>query len=70
MMGMFRVAWSVLTFPFRLIAWVVELIGRSMGVALGFVLMVVGVAICSGSLLILGIPVFVIGLLVTLRCLG
>ena len=67
---MFRVAWSVLTFPFRLIAWVVELIGRSMGVALGFVLMVVGVAICSGSLLILGIPVFVIGLLVTLRCLG
>jgi hypothetical protein len=70
MIRMLRVVWSILTFPFRLIAWVVELIGRSLGVVLGFALMVVGIAICSGSLLILGIPVFVIGLLVTLRCLG
>ncbi len=67
---MLRAVWSILTLPFRLIAWVVELIGRSLGVVLGFALMVVGIAICSGSLLILGIPVFVIGLLVTLRCLG
>lgn len=67
---MLRAVWSVFTLPFRLIAWVVELIGRSLGVVLGFALMVLGIAICSGSLLILGIPVFVIGLLVTLRCLG
>lgn len=67
---MLRTVWSIFTLPFRLIAWVVELMGRSLGVVLGFALMVVGIAICSGSLLILGIPVFVIGLLVTLRCLG
>lgn len=67
---MLRAVWSIFTLPFRLIAWAVELIGRSLGVVLGFALMVVGIAICSGSLLILGIPVFVIGLLVTLRCLG
>jgi len=67
---MLRAVWSIFTWPFRLIAGLIGLIGRSLGVGLGFALMVLGIAICSGSLLILGIPVFVIGLLVTLRCLG
>jgi hypothetical protein len=62
--------WSVVTLPFRLIAWIVELLGRFMGVVLGFVLMVLGIALCSGALLPLGVPVFIIGLLITLRSLG
>jgi hypothetical protein len=62
--------WSVVTLPFRLIAWVVELLGRALGLLAGFVLMVLGIALCSGTLLPLGIPVFLIGLLITLRSLG
>lgn len=62
--------WSVLTLPFRLIAWAVELLGRLVGLILGFALMVVGVALCSGAFLLLGLPVFLVGLLLTLRCLG
>ena len=62
--------WSILTLPFRLIGWLVDVLGRLMGVILGFALMVVGVALCSGAFLPLGLPVFIIGLLVTLRCLG
>jgi hypothetical protein len=64
---MFGTLWSVFTLPFRLIAWVVELIGRFTGLILGFVLMVLGIALCSGILLPLGVPVFIIGLLLTLR---
>jgi hypothetical protein len=62
--------WSVLTLPFRLVGGVVALCGRLVGVIGGFALMVVGVAFCSGSLYPLGLPLFVIGLILTLRCLG
>lgn len=62
--------WSVLTLPFRLIGWTVELIGRLAGLILGFVLMVVGVALAAGPFFPIGIPVFLIGLLLTLKCLG
>jgi hypothetical protein len=62
--------WLVITLPFRLIAWVVELLGRATGLALGFILMVIGIALCSGALVILGVPVFIVGLLLTLRSLG
>jgi hypothetical protein len=62
--------WSVVLFPFRLIAWVVELLGRMLGLVLGFALMVLGIAFCSGSFLPLGIPFFLVGLLLTLRSLG
>lgn len=65
---MFGTFWSVFTLPFRLIAWVVEMIGRMTGLMAGFVLMVLGIALCSGALLPLGVPVFIIGLLLTLRC--
>ena len=62
--------WSIITLPFRLIAWVVEWVGRMTGVVLGFALMVGGVALCSGAFLPLGVPLFIIGLLLTLRSLG
>jgi hypothetical protein len=62
--------WSVLTLPFRLIGLLVELAGRAVGVGIGFVLMVVGVALCAAQWLPLGLPLFVVGLLVALKCLG
>jgi hypothetical protein len=67
---MLAALWSILTSPFRLVGWVVGLFGRLVGVALGFALMVVGVALCAASWLVVGLPLFVVGLLVTLRSLG
>jgi fucose permease len=67
---MLQVIWFVLTSPFRLVGWVVGLFGRLVGVVLGFALMVVGVALCAASWLMFGLPLFVIGLIVTLRSLG
>jgi hypothetical protein len=67
MLGAF---WSVLTLPFRLIALVVAALGRFLGVVMGFALMVAGVALCSGMLYILGLPLFVVGLILTLKSLG
>lgn len=61
--------WSILTFPFRLIAGVVAFCGRALGVGLGFVLMVVGVAFCSGAIYLLGVPVFILGLLMMMKSL-
>ena len=61
--------WSVVTLPIRLLVWVVEWLGRLTALALGFVMMVVGVALWAGPLFVIGIPVFVVGLLVTLRSL-
>ena len=62
--------WAILTFPFRLVGWVVEFLGRLTGLVLGFALMVLGVALGAGPLFIIGIPLFIIGLILTLRCLG
>ncbi len=62
--------WGVITLPFRLVIWVVELLGRITGLVLGFVLMVVGMALCAGPFFLFGVLVFVIGLLLTLRSLG
>lgn len=62
--------WSILTLPFRLIAGAVALSGRLIGAVGGFALMVLGVAFCSGALYPLGLPLFVLGLILTLRCLG
>ncbi len=67
---MFAAIWMVLTLPFRLVAWTIGLVGRMTALAIGFVLMVVGVALGSGTLYLLGIPVFLVGLLLTLRSLG
>ena len=62
--------WTIVTFPFRLIGMAVGLVGRLAGGLIGFLLMVLGVALCSGSLLILGVPLFVVGLLVLVRSFG
>lgn len=62
--------WAILTFPFRLVAWVVELCGRVTGLVLGFALMVLGVALGASPLFIIGIPLFIVGLILTLRSLG
>lgn len=62
--------WAILTFPFRLIGWVVDLLGRLSGLLIGFVLMVLGVALGASPLFMIGIPLFIIGLVMTLRCLG
>ena len=67
---MLGVIWSVLTLPFRLIAGWSPSAAALLGVVIGFVLMVVGVAFCSGAIYLLGIPLFIVGLLITLRCLG
>jgi hypothetical protein len=63
------VLWSVVTLPFRLVMWVVEMLGRLTALALGFTLMVVGVAFWAGPLPLVGVPLFVVGLLVLLRAL-
>jgi len=64
------VLWSILTLPFRMIAAVVAFFGRTLGVIAGFALMVAGVGLCASTIYLLGLPVFVVGLLVTLKSLG
>jgi hypothetical protein len=61
--------WSVVTLPFRLLVGLVELFGRLTALALGFTLMVVGFALWAGPMPVVGIPTFVVGLLMTLRSL-
>lgn len=65
----FGTLWSVVLLPFRLLIGAVELFGRLVALALGFVLMVIGVAVCAGPLVIVGIPLFVVGLIITMRAL-
>jgi hypothetical protein len=67
---MLGVIWNILTLPIRIVVWVLDFLSRATGLILGFALMVLGVAIGAGPSLILGVPVFLIGLLLTLRCLG
>jgi hypothetical protein len=67
---MLGVIWSILTLPIRLLGWTVDFLSRLTGLGIGFALMVVGVALGAGPSMALGIPVFVIGLLLTLRSLG
>ena len=68
--NMLGTVWAIVTFPFRLLAWVVDLLGRLTGGLLGFALMVLGVALGAGPLFMIGIPIFIVGLILTLRCLG
>jgi len=63
------VIWSAVTLPFRLVFGLVELFGRLSALAIGFALMVVGVALWAGPTATLGIPMFVVGLVITLRSL-
>ncbi len=67
---MFDAIWAVITLPFRLLGWGVELLGRLAGLVVGFGLMVVGVALLAGAYYVIGIPVFLVGLVLMLRALG
>src|SRR5258708_5228009 len=61
--------WFVVALPFRLVFWVIAWLGRLTAVLLGFSLMVVGMALWAGPFFFIGIPLFVVGLVLTLRCL-
>ncbi len=67
---MFGVIWSILTLPIRLLGWTADILSRLTGLGIGFALMVLGVAVGAGPSLALGAPIFVLGLLLTLRSLG
>ncbi len=67
---MFGMIWSVVMLPIRAIAWTADFAGRLFGLVVGFALMVLGVAIGAGPSVALGAPLFVLGLLLTLRSLG
>ena len=62
---------NALAFPFRLVGKLVDVIGRAVVLALGFVMMVLGVALSIAPLFrIVGIPLFIVGLLLVLRSLS
>ena len=67
--GMLVSAWFVITLPFRLIFATIAWVGRLTALLLGFSLMVVGMALWAGPLFVIGIPLFLVGLVFTLRCL-
>jgi hypothetical protein len=62
--------WTILTLPIRIIVWVLDFLCRATGLAIGFALMVLGVVVVAGPSLILGAPIFLIGLVLTLKSLG
>jgi hypothetical protein len=68
--GILAVLWYAITVPFRVLIWILGLLGRLTGLIFGFFLMVVGMALWAGPFFIIGIPLFIIGLLLTLRCVG
>lgn len=69
LLALFSVIWFTISLPFRLTFRIIAWLGRLTAVLLGFVLMVVGIALWAGPLFFIGIPLFVVGLVLTLRCL-
>lgn len=70
MLDVLDAIWWTVTLPFRLVGWTVAMLGRLTGATLGFVLMVVGVALGAGMLFPIGIPLFLLGLLLTIKSLS
>lgn len=68
--GTISAVWFLVTLPFRLVFGAISLVSRLTGVLVGFSLMAVGMAFCAGPFFLIGVPMFLIGLLLTLRCLG
>lgn len=62
--------WSFVTFPFRLIGGFFGLVRRTIGVLLGFALMVGGMMASSGGWGALGIPLFIVGAILAARSLS
>jgi len=69
LMTLITALWFVVSLPFRLVFWTIAWLGRLTAVILGFILMVVGMALWVGPLFFVGIPIFLVGLLLTRRCL-
>lgn len=67
MLAVLEALWWVVTLPFRLVGWTVAMLGRMLGLTLGFTLMVVGVALGAGALFPIGIPLFLLGLVLTIK---
>ena len=67
---LFGTIWTILTLPFRLVFGIVGLLGRLTGLVVGFSMMVAGAALSAGPLAMLGVPLFVVGLLVAMRSIG
>lgn len=63
-------AWGLATLPFRLTFGLFGLVGRLLALVVGFSLMVFGAALLAGPLVPVGIPLFAIGLLLSMRSLG
>jgi hypothetical protein len=59
--------WMVITLPFRLVFRAIAWLGRLTALALGFTVMVLGIALWAGGFFYAGIPVFLIGLVFLLR---
>jgi hypothetical protein len=68
-MGILGIFWFIITLPFRLIFGAIAWLGRWTAVMLGFSFMVIGMALWAGPLFFLGIPLFLLGLVLMLRCL-
>jgi hypothetical protein len=69
-LGLLGTLGYLVTAPFRLVFWAIAWVGRLTAVLLGFCLMVVGIALWAGPLFFLGIPLFLVGLVLTLKCLN
>lgn len=59
--------WDALLWPFRLVGRAVEAAGRWTVGVIGFVLMVVGVALLAGAYYAVGLVVLLFGLVLMLR---
>jgi hypothetical protein len=68
-LGLVRAIGFLIALPFRLIFLTIAVLGRITGLVVGFLLMVVGTAFLPGPLFLIGIPLLLIGLVLTLRCL-
>lgn len=67
---LFSMLFYLFALPFRVIFWTIAWMGRLAAILFGFCLMVVGIALWAGPLFFLGIPLFLIGLLLMLKSLG
>ena len=63
-------AWALVTLPFRLVFGLFGLLGRLAALITGFSIMVLGAALLPSPIPLLGLILFAIGLLLSLRSLG
>jgi hypothetical protein len=69
LVALLSMLWFLATLPFRLVYLIIAWMGRLTALVLGFSLMVVGMALWAGPFFFIGIPLFLVGLVLTLRCL-